>query len=35
LITVQGGKHETLMNDQKTSDDLLTQAFAAIGINVI
>jgi len=35
LITVQDGKHETLMNDQKTSGDLLTQAFAAIGIDVI
>src|SRR6056300_971232 len=35
LITVQDGKHETLMNDQKTSDDLLTQAFGAIGIDVI
>ncbi len=34
LITVQDGKHETLMDDPKASDDLMAQACAAIGIDV-
>lgn len=35
LITVPNGKHETLMNAPSVSDDIMAQALAAIGVDVI
>ena len=35
LITVPNGKHETLMNAPSVSDDIMAQAFDAIGLDVI